>query len=164
MKNNKIKVDKKILIITAVIVATILMIVVNGIKKEEYDTKEPSLKPIEIKRPPEKMAPVAEKDLDDENAKKQEQSALDLEYTQQVKEFYEAYPMFEFLPVETEDYRIVYSVEKNKYRIRIKKPENEVSEQQKQQIIESALQALKNAGETEEIQYYVLYEETEEFN
>ena len=164
MENNKTKLDKKILAIAIVIIITILMIVVNGIKKEEYDMKEPSLKPIETRKPPEKTEPVTEKDLDDENAKKQEQSALDLEYSQQVEDFYEMYPMFEFLPIETKDYRVVYSVEKNKYRIRIKKPENEVSEQQEQQIIESALQDLKNAGETEEIQYYVLYEEAEESN
>jgi len=156
MKNNKVKLNKKILIIIVVIVATIFMIVVNETKERGHFTKEPTLKPIEIKKEPEKVKPTTEEELTEESDKKQEQSALDMEYTQQVKEFYEAYPMFEFLPIETEDYRVVYSVEKDKYRIRIKKNSNEITEQEKQILVNKALKDIKQAGEEGEIKYYVL--------
>ncbi len=137
-------------------VATTIMIIAGEMGKKEHVTKEPSLKPIETGEDPKKPKPITEKSLDDEDKRKQEQSALDIEYTRQVEKFYEMYPMFGFLPIETENYRIVYSIEKNKYRIRIKKNSDEITEQEKQILINKALNDIKQAGETGKIEYYVL--------
>ena len=64
--------------------------------------------------------------------------------------------MMEFLPIEAEEFRIVYSIENERYRIRIKRPDP-IPEEEKQQIVTQALEKLKENGvDTENLNYSVL--------
>jgi len=166
MKNKNFKITKEIVIISIIIVASVLAILIKTLGETNTTTKPPTLKEIEKEEKPKQEPEQAQEESypTDPEEGAQPQAALDMEYAKQVEEFFRKYPMFEFLPIETEEYRIVYSIEQEKYRIRIKKPEKELSEQQKQKIIKEALQNIKDKGEIGEIQYYVLYEETEELD
>jgi hypothetical protein len=93
-----------------------------------------------------------------EEEKTRLQTGMDYEYGQQVNDFLDEYPMFEFLPIETEEYRIIYSIENNRYRIRLKIPSP--TEEDKQRLTSEALQELEEKGENiEEIEYVVLTSE-----
>jgi len=167
MKNKNFKITKEIVIISIIIVASVLAILIKTLGEADTTTKPPTLKEIEKEEKPKQEPEQAREEENyptDPEERAQSQAALDIEYAKQVEEFFRKYPMFGFLPIETGEYTIVYSIEQEKYRIRIKKPEKELSEQQEQRIIKEALQNIKDKGEVGEIQYYVLYEEIEEFN
>lgn len=84
----------------------------------------------------------------------QEQSVSDYQFNQALKKFYDQYPWYRKLPIETSDYRIVYDFQKNQFRIRILKPNANSSDQTN--IVNDALSALKKIGVPEPISYYIL--------
>lgn len=167
MENKNFKITKEIVIISIIIIASVLALLIKTLGGVGTTTKPPTLKEIEKEDKPEREPEQAREEENyptDPEERAQSQAALDIEYAKQEEEFFRKYPMFEFLPIETGEYRIVYSIEQEKYRIRIIKPEKELSEQKKQRIIKEALQNIKDKGEVGQIQYYVLYEETEELD
>lgn len=82
------------------------------------------------------------------------QAEGDMDYNNAVKKLIEKYPWYTNLPIETEDYRIVYDWELNKFRIRILK--SNLDKNNKDLLINEAVLKLEKAGALKPIQYYVL--------
>ena len=71
-------------------------------------------------------------------------------------EFFEKYPWWDKLPIETEEYSIYYILPKESFRIRLK-----ISKDSPQELIDDltnkALEEIKKIYEKEPIPYYVVY-------
>jgi len=84
----------------------------------------------------------------------------DWEHAQYWKEIYSKYPWYSKLPIEKEDYRIIWDLEEESFRIRLKISENSPQEE-KNILINQAVEDIENiTGEPiDKSPYYVLYEE-----
>lgn len=84
----------------------------------------------------------------------------DWEHAQYWKEIYSKYPWYSKLPIEKESYRIIWDLEKESFRIRLKISENS-SQEEKNILIDQAIEDIENiTGEPiDKSPYYVLYEE-----
>lgn len=72
------------------------------------------------------------------------------------EKFIEDYPWYIHLPIENNQYRIVYDFEEKSFRIRILVPDLDPA--QEETLIQKALEDLKIIGLTEPINYYVINE------
>ncbi len=83
-----------------------------------------------------------------------EQYPAERQFSEEWAKYVNANPWVIQLPIETNEYRIVYDEKTKSFRIRILVT---VNDQQKQQIVDEALNDLKNIGVTQTpIPYYVL--------
>ena len=84
----------------------------------------------------------------------------DWEHAQYWKEIYSKYPWYSKLPIEKEGYRIIWDLEEESFRIRLKISENSPQEE-KNILINQAVEDIENiTGEPiDKSPYYVLYEE-----
>ncbi len=84
----------------------------------------------------------------------------DWEHAQYWKEIYSKYPWYSKLPIEKEGYRIIWDLEEESFRIRLKISENSPQEE-KNILINQAIEDIENiTGEPiDKSPYYVLYEE-----
>ena len=98
---------------------------------------------------------------EDQLAKEGElQSQDDFEYGEAFKEFAQRYPWYLSLPIERNEYRIVYDFEENSFRIRLKLvPANAETEKK---IIDAALEEIRKLGIKDPIAYNVVKETTPE--
>ena len=84
----------------------------------------------------------------------------DWEHAQYWKEIYSEYPWYSKLPIEKDGYRIIWDLEKQAFRVRLKISENSPQEE-KNILINQAVEDIENiTGEPiDKSPYYVLYEE-----
>ena len=82
------------------------------------------------------------------------QSQDDLEYGEAFKKFAEEYPWYLSLPIERNEYRIVYDFEENSFRIRLKLIP--VDEETEKKVIAQALEEIRKLGIKDPIPYYVV--------
>lgn len=84
----------------------------------------------------------------------------DFEYAKYWKDIYEEYPWYGKLPIEKEEYRLLWVLEEKSFRIRLKISENSPQEQ-KNKLINQALEDIQElTGESyKNYPYYVLYTE-----
>jgi|LDZU01.1.fsa_nt_gi hypothetical protein len=82
----------------------------------------------------------------------------DYEYAEAMKSLFEKYPWYSKLPIDTNEYTIVWDFEVEKFRIRLKIPESS-SQELKDSLIAKAVEDIKTlTGEKfAEYTYYVLY-------
>jgi hypothetical protein len=98
-----------------------------------------------------KTAPFTLEQIEEEG---QLQSQDDLQFGERYESFIEQYPWYIYMPIETFDYRVVYDFEENSFRIRVKIPVE--TDEQEQEIVEKALESLREIGVPEPISYYTL--------
>ncbi len=86
--------------------------------------------------------------------------ANDFEFAEYWKNIYKEYPWYEKLPIETDEYRLLWVIQEESFRIRLKISENSPQEQ-KDKIINQALEDIQDiTGESyKNFPYYVLYTE-----
>ena len=82
------------------------------------------------------------------------QAEGDLAYNEATKNFIEKNPWYTNLPIETNDYRIVYDYDKEMFRIRFL--QEQTDEEKIKTIIEDALDKLERAGAKKPIKYYTV--------
>ena len=82
------------------------------------------------------------------------QSQDDLEYGEAFKKFAEQYPWYLSLPIERNEYRIVYDFEESSFRIRLKLVPTDAETEKK--IIDRALEEIRKLGIKDPIPYYVV--------
>ena len=79
-----------------------------------------------------------------------EQLPNDLKYNQELTDIHQRYPWYSSLPLETEDYRIIYDFDKNSFRIRLLTGNSD-------SIKQAALKSLKEIGvDINKYPYYFL--------
>jgi hypothetical protein len=84
------------------------------------------------------------------------QSIDDLIFSEAFKEFINDYPWYVNLPIEKDQYHIVYDFERKSFRIRILTPD--LDSNQEDALLENAINDLKEIGLVEPINYYVIKE------
>lgn len=82
------------------------------------------------------------------------QTQGDLDFTDAYKDFLTDHPWYHKFPIENEKYRIIYDLEIKKFRIRILI--NATSEDEKNTLINEAVEKIKQAGVKEPFEYYTL--------
>ena len=82
------------------------------------------------------------------------QAEGDLAYNEATKNFIEKNPWYTSLPIETNDYRIVYDYDKEMFRIRFL--QEQTDEEKIKIIIEDALDKLEKAGAKKPIKYFTI--------
>ena len=87
------------------------------------------------------------------------QAEGDLAYNEATKNFIEKNPWYTSLPIETNDYRIVYDYDKEMFRIRFL--QEQTDEEKIKTIIEDALDKLERAGAKKPIKYYTVQPDTQ---
>jgi len=87
------------------------------------------------------------------------QAEGDLAYNEATKNFIEKNPWYTNLPIETNDYRIVYDYDKEMFRIRFL--QEQTDEEKIKTIIEDALDKLERAGAKKPIKYYTVQPDTQ---
>ena len=99
-----------------------------------------------------KTIPLSEEEIKIEGSK---QTEGDLSFTKAYNEFLNDYPWYQSLPIEKEEYRIIYDFNKKSFRIRLKIEIND--EIRKEAVIQEALKDLTKIGVINpEKNYYVL--------
>lgn len=79
-----------------------------------------------------------------------EQLPNDLKYNQELTDIHQQYPWYSSLPLETEDYRIIYDFDKNSFRIRLLTTSSDA-------IKQASLNSLKEIGvDINKYSYYFL--------
>jgi hypothetical protein len=84
------------------------------------------------------------------------QSIDDLIFNEAFENFIDNYPWYVHLPIEKNQYHIVYDFERKSFRIRILAPV--LDPEQEEAILENAMNDLKTIGLVEPINYYVIEE------
>lgn len=84
------------------------------------------------------------------------QSIDDLIFSEAFEEFINDYPWYVNLPIEKDQYHIVYDFERKSFRIRIFTPD--LDSNQEDALLENAINDLKEIGLVEPINYYVIKE------
>lgn len=88
------------------------------------------------------------------------QSQDDLEFGEAFKAFAQQYPFYLSLPIERNEYRIVYDFEESSFRIRLKLVPADAETEKR--IIDQALEEIRKLGIKDPIPYYVVKEPTPE--
>jgi len=121
---------KKKLIITIGIILIILMISFFSRSKTKPTTPSPSPTP----------SAKNQFNLNELNSQESTQLIQDaLKYGQALEKLNQTYPWYSKLPIETNEYRIIYDFDKKSFRIRLLQPTSP-------EIKQKALDALKNIG------------------
>lgn len=81
------------------------------------------------------------------------QAIADLAFGERYEDFLKNYPWYQSLPIEKNEYRIVYDFEKKSFRIRFKIT---TSEDQKELIVKTALEDIKKIGVKDPVNYYII--------
>jgi hypothetical protein len=89
---------------------------------------------------------------------KEDQREGDLAFNDGMNAFLEQYPFYTQLPIEQPEYRIVYDLEQDKFRIRMKVP-SYADQAVKDRILRDAINSLRKIGVEVGGDYYVLYTE-----
>jgi len=82
------------------------------------------------------------------------QSQDDLEYGEAFKAFAQQYPWYLALPLERNEYRIVYDFEESSFRIRLKLVPTDIETENR--IIDQALEEIRKLGIEDPVPYYVV--------
>ena len=82
------------------------------------------------------------------------QSQDDLEYGEAFKAFAQQYPWYLALPIERNEYRIVYDFEGSSFRIRLKLVPTDIETETR--IIDQALEEIRKLGIEDPVPYYVV--------
>lgn len=137
---------KKLIIITSVILIIIFMSALFLHPKTKPKTASPTPYPSQEINPQASTTPGFNQLLKDSA----QQTENDFKYGQALKDLHQKYPWYSQLPIETNEYRIIYDFDKNSFRIRL-------LTQSSESIKQAAIDKLKEIGvDLNKFSYYFL--------
>jgi len=95
--------------------------------------------------------PLTPQEIEEQGTK---QTAADLAFDEKYRDFLTNYPWYQTLPIERNEYRIIYDFERESFRIRIKIATETAEDEEV--IVNKALEELRKIGVPDPIPYYTV--------